>query len=110
MTERFRRSVHRHENNVRFLDSGRNIRTEKQIAATSALYDIVQARFKNREAIAIPSVNASLININHCYFYIGALIGDNSHSGAADIARANAKNPSIVIHNDVKLEKNVKKE
>ena len=99
MSKSFRRRIDRHKNNISFLDGRRNICTEEQIAATGTLYDIVQAGFKNREVVAIPGVNSSLVDIDHSHFYIRALVGDNGHSGATDITRANAKNPSIVIHN-----------
>ena len=104
MAKRLRRGVYRNENNIGILDGRRNISAKEQVAATGTLHDIVQAGFKNRKAIAIPGVNSGLVDINNGYFYIGTLVGDNSHGGATDVASTNTNNSSFETHNALKLE------
>ena len=57
VTKRFRRGIHRHKDDIRFLDGGRNIRTKEQVTATGALYNVIQTWFKNRKIFAIPGIN-----------------------------------------------------
>ena len=98
-------SVHRHEDNVRFLDSCGNVGAKEEIAATGTLYHIVQAGFKNREVFAIPGIDTSLVDIHHGHLHIGALVGDNGHGGATDVARTNTKNLGIETHSIHNVEK-----
>ena len=99
------RGVHGDEDDVRFLNGCRNIGAKEEVAATGTLYHIVQARFKNREVIAIPGVNSCLVDIHHGHLHIGALVGNNGHGGATDVARANTENFRIEAHSSYNVEK-----
>ena len=107
MAESLGRGVHGNEDDVRFLDGSRNIRAEEQVAATGALDHVIEARFKNRKVVAIPSIDTGLVDIDYGHFHIGALVGDNSHSGATDVACTNTKNLGIETHSIHNLAKSV---
>ena len=102
MPKSFCRRIDRNENNIGFFDSRGDVRTKEQVPPTSAFHDIVQAGLKNRKVFAVPGINAGLVNIHNSHLDIGALVGDNSHSGATDITRANTNNFGIKTHDIIR--------
>ena len=82
------RGVHGDKDNVRFLDGSRDIGAKEEVTATGALHHIIEAGFKNRKIVAVPGIDTGLVDIDYGHLDIRALVGDNGHSGATDIARA----------------------
>ena len=85
VAEGLRRGVHGNEDDVRFLDGGRDVRAEEEVAAAGALHHVVEAGFKNREIVAVPGIDTGLVDIDYGNLHIGALVG-------------NTKNLGIVVH------------
>lgn len=99
MAESLGRSVHGNEDDVRFLDGSRNVRAEEQVATAGAVHHIVEAGFKNRKVFAVPGIDTGLVDINNGHFNIRALVGNNSHGGATDVASTYTDNIGFETHN-----------
>ena len=105
VTEGLGRGIHRNKDNVRFFNGCRDIGAKEEVTATGTLHHVIEAWFKNRKIVAVPGINTGLVDIDYGHLDIRTLVGNNSHSGATDIARANAKNLGIVTHSTPNLEK-----
>ncbi len=97
------RRIDRDEDDVRFADRVRDVRAEEEVPPASALDDFVEAGFKDREAFAVPGVDARLVDIDDGHFHVRTLVRDDRHRRSADIAGADAKNFRRKIHHGLKF-------
>jgi hypothetical protein len=70
-------SVDRDKDEISLLDGGIYIRGEEQVLATALKDNLIQTRFVNGKVVGIPSINASLVQVNDGDLDVMALVSDD---------------------------------
>ena len=92
------RRVDGDKDHIRFRNSMRNVRREKQILSNCGIDHFAQPRLVKRQRRRFPSVNPGFVDVDNRYFPVRTLLSNHGHRGSADIAGTNANNMVQFFH------------
>lgn len=82
------RSVYRDKYNICLDNSSIYLAGEEEILSTTAKYNIVKTRLVDGELVAIPSIDAGLVDVNDGDLYVWAFMSDDRTGWSTNITSA----------------------
>ena len=92
LTPRHHTHIHSQEHHISLLDGLLHLGREMQILATGLLHNFKQTRLIDGEVVAVPLLDALLVQIHNVHSNLGALESNDGHRRSTHVASSNTAN------------------